>query len=247
MVAKTTELPNLRSMFPPDDGFTMAEFDLAQADAQVVASESNDETLKQIFREKLDLHTENAKTIFGKSHITHTERQKAKVGVHAVDYGCKARTLATNLAITVAEAEKFIKTWFEAHPGIEDWHKRIDSQLKTTSTIENKFGFRRFYMGKSSTLLSEALAWIPQSTVAIITYKGMLTIRKNYKVSDLQLLMQNHDSVLLQARDEICMDALRFCKQALEVPVPYDDPLIIPVGCKASKKNWGSIVDPFKE
>ena len=51
MVASTISLPNVKKMFIPDEGYTIIDADLEKADAQIVAWESGDEELKQIFRE----------------------------------------------------------------------------------------------------------------------------------------------------------------------------------------------------
>ena len=113
MVAKTTPLPNIRKLFVPDPGYMIADCDLAQADAQVVAWEADDEELKAVFRDPTaDLHDENAKTIFGT--LTPANRQLAKAGVHLTNYGGKARTCATALGITVKQAEDFQRKWFQA-------------------------------------------------------------------------------------------------------------------------------------
>jgi len=154
-------LPNVRKMFIPDPGMIIGDFDLAQADAQVVAWEANDEELKAIFRDpSADLHAENAKTIFGK--LTDKYRKLAKAGVHATNYGSGARTLASALGITVHEAERFQRRWFEAHPGIKEWHQRTLHSLQTKRMVTNAFGFRRYYFDRIEGLLPEALAWVPQ-------------------------------------------------------------------------------------
>ncbi len=97
---KGVSLPNIKTLFQPDPGFTIIDCDLAQADAQVVAAEADDDELRAIFNDPLrDLHNENAQAIFGGKHYpageVHPKRQMAKGGVHAVNYMVAARTLAT--------------------------------------------------------------------------------------------------------------------------------------------------------
>lgn len=238
MVAKTAELPNIRKLFIPDEGKVIIDCDLARADAQVVAWDAGDDVLKQMFREGADIHTENAKTIFGPS-AGKPERQKAKAGVHAVNYGVKGRTLAAALGVTVAEAEHFIDTWMAAHPPIKKWHERIENDLHTTRSIRNVFGYRRYYFDRLDNLLSQALAWIPQSTVGLVTNFGLLNIYKN--LPEVDLLLQVHDSLVMQCdRDKIAELAPKILEQ-MSVIVPYEDPLIIPVGFDWSEKSWGDV------
>lgn len=237
MVASTVELPNIRKMFIPDPDYTIFEVDLERADAQVVAAEAGDHELRRIFRDGIDIHTENAQFIFETEKITKDQRHKSKQGVHAVDYGVKGRTLAVHLGTTVAVAEKFINYWLSNHPGIREWHRRTQFDLRTTHSVSNKFGFRRYYFDRSQNLLPKALAWIPQSTVALVTYKGMLNIKKN--VPEVQQLLQVHDSIVGQIRTEIFDEVFPRVIENVLIPIPYEDPLIIPVTAKASTKSWG--------
>ena len=239
MVAQTLALPNVKKLFLPDPGYIIVDCDLAQADAQVVAWECNDVALKEIFQsDTLDLHEENAKAIFGT--LTKRNRQLAKGGVHAVNYGAKPRTLAAALGITVYEAERFMKLWFGAHPNIKDWQQRIDMQLATNRTVTNQFGNRRYYFDRVEHLLPEALAWIPQSTVALVINRALVNVDKNLRAS-VEPLMQVHDSLVMQIKKTAYPNILPELKANMEIVVPYDDPLIIPVGLEVSTSSWGEV------
>jgi len=241
MVAQTVELPNVKKLFLPDTGYIIVDCDLAQADAQVVAYEADDQELKDIFKDsEADLHNENAKTIFGQ--LTKRNRQLAKGGVHAVNYGAKARTLAAALGITIHEAERFMRIWFAVHPGIKEWQQRIDMQLATTRTVQNKFGNKRYYFDRVEHLLSEALAWIPQSTVALVINRALVNVDRNL-IDRVEPLMQVHDSLVMQIRKSAYPAVLPELKKNMEIVVPYDDPLIIPVGIEASEKSWGDVIE----
>lgn len=238
------KLPNIRKNFIPDPGFTIFDCDLEQADAQVVAWEANDDELKAIFQDPLaDLHNENTKVIFGSYPTSSNDprRHKCKAGVHLTNYGGSARTLASTLGITTHEAERFQRTWFGAHPNIRKWHKEIELQLQTRRFIENKFGYRRTYFDRVEGLLPEALAWIPQSTVAITINHGLVAIDE--QLPEVQLLLQVHDSLVGQYPTSIDHRIKPAIRQRLLVPIPYDDPLIIGVGIKTSTKSWGDCKD----
>ncbi len=248
MVAQTITLPNIRKLFIPDPGYYIAEADLAGADAQVVAWEANDEDLKDAFRAGVKIHIKNARDVFpdktrdmSDEAIKSTDRagglyHENKQAVHASNYGASARTLAITLGWTVADADNFQSRWFNLHPGIRDWQRRIDSQLQTSRTVWNKFGFRRIYFDRVEGLLPEGLAWIPQSTVAITSFRAGLQMEKQTPWAE--LLLQVHDSFVFQFPFEK-RGQLSLVKEALRVSVPYDDPLEIPWGLKVSDKSWG--------
>lgn len=239
--------PNVRKVLIPDPGYTIFDADLAQADAQIVAWDAGDVPLMEFFiaartDKTLDLHRTNAQAIFGHSSITDTERQLAKVGVHATNYGSSARTLARNLGITVAAAERFQARWFDAHPAIKEWHRRIAGQLQQAlPAVYNAFGYSRIYFGRTENLLPEALAWIPQSTVALAIDRGLVTLdRMHYPT--VQLLLQVHDSIVFQAPTASVTDELLLSiKQCLSVEIPYQTPLVIPVGLSSSTTSWGDV------
>jgi DNA polymerase I-like protein with 3'-5' exonuclease and polymerase domains len=166
------------------------------------------------------------------------QRQKAKAGVHAVDYYCQDRTLAVTLGISVHEAGKFIKSWFGAHPGIQAWHQRTIASLQATRTVHNKWGYRRIFYDRLDSIIPEALAWIPQSTVGITINKIWYEIYS--KLPEVQVLLQVHDSLAGQfptAQAESCITGIR--ELARSVVIPYDIPLNIPLGTKTSTTSWG--------
>lgn len=224
------QLPNVRKIFVPDPGYTFFDIDLDRADLQVVVWEAEDDELKQMLREGVDIHAENARTL-------NVSRQLAKGWVHGTNYGGGARTMAAACGITVHTAEKMRERWFAAHPGIKRWHERVEHSLKTKRTVQNAFGYRRVYFDRPEGILPEALAWIPQSTVACVINRAWMNIYNN--LPDVQVLIQVHDSLAGQypthlgewAKDSIAKNA--------RIMIPYPDVLVIPVGIKTSTKSWG--------
>lgn len=221
----------------------MFDADLQQADAQVVAWDANDEPLKEFFRAKasdptLDLHTQNAQDIYNFTRKpTYKERWTAKQGVHATDYVCSAREMARRLDMTVHQADTFQKRWFSIHPAIRVWHREIESQLMTTRSVSNKFGYRVLYFGRVERLLPEALAWIPQSTVVRIIDIGLE--RLEFELDEVDVLLQVHDSVIGQFKTDLYPTVREKIHERMLVTVPYDDPLVIGVDIACSRKSWG--------
>ena len=99
--------------------------------------------------------------------------------------------------------------------------------------------YKRYFFGRVEGLLPEALAWIPQSTVAIVINHGLANIDEN--MPDIQLLLQVHDSLLMQCLANLLRKLAPEVRRQMLITVPYDDPLVIPVGCKMSYHSWGDI------
>lgn len=223
-------LPNVRKLFIPDPGFTFFDMDLDRADLQVVVWEAGDGELKSILREGVDMHTENAK-------LLGISRQMAKVWVHGTNYGGGPRTMAIHCGITVHQAERMRTRWFEAHPGIRAWHGRTESQLSSKRYVENRFGYRRHYFDRIEGLLPEALAWIPQSTVACVINRVWMNLYDFLK--PVWVLLQVHDSLAGEFPTHRKAELLPKMKELSRITIPYDDPLVIPTGIKTSEKSWG--------
>ena len=255
MVAQTAPLPNIKNIFEPDPGYFICDSDLAQADAQVVAWDANDKPLMEFFTAakddpNLDLHGSNAADIFGGPPTKDNKhRKQAKAGVHAVNYDVKAKTLATTLGVSVYDAEKFIDTWHDKHPAIYDWKERIRREMQTQRVIYNKFGNRFVFFDRvdSPTALSEALAWIPQSTVALVINRAWLALEERIIETSLfdfiQVLLQVHDSLVYQMKQLTFRRYLPLVEECFSVPVPYNTPLIIPAGLAYSPTSWGDCRD----
>jgi len=233
--------PNLRKLLVPDPNYTLVEFDLPQADAQVVAWDSGDEKLKAIFKDSTrDLHTENARDIFGAcTGKSDPRRQHAKVGVHAVNYKASARVIAAALGIPLAAAELFILNWFKNHPQIVHWHDRLYTQMTNQKFVENKFGYRRYCFDRVEEDHKHAIAWVPQSTVAIITNTGIKRVDDTLSTSGVDFLLQVHDSAVFQVWTKDGPALVSKIRDCMTVKVPYDDPLEMVPDFKASENSWG--------
>jgi DNA polymerase I-like protein with 3'-5' exonuclease and polymerase domains len=169
-------------------------------------------------------------------------RREGKIGVTGnTNYGGGPRTMAANCGITVHQAERMQQRWFEVHPGIRAWHERTLNSLETTRSVRNRFGFRRFYFDRIEGLLPEALAWIPQSTVACVINMGLLNVSVN--LPPVAILLQVHDSLVFQIETQRAAELLPQVRDQLKILIPYEDPLIIPVGLKQSTKSWGDVSD----
>lgn len=233
-------LPNLRSTIVPDPGYTIFNCDLERADLQVVAWESDDSPLKSMLREHVDIHTENAKDLWGVQQPTEQQRHAGKKFVHLTNYGGGARTCAIGCHITVHQADLLQRRWFEIHPGIKDWHRRIQAALMGTRTVTNRFGYRRVYFDRVDGLLPEGLAWVPQSSVAILISLMQMAIELELG-HHAPIFMQGHDSLVGQYYTPHENQVLPLIQQVTQIAIPYPDPLFIPLELATSTSSWGEV------
>lgn len=214
---------------------------------------------RDVFSEKVkDMTDEEIKAGSGMPGSIYDSVKKA---THGTNYGGTASTLAYRLHWKQSEAEEFQEKWFHLHPNILNWHRRTERCLNGLQcwscfgytngahicptcgahvgrTIGNRFGYRVVYFDRVNELLTKALAWTPQSSVAINCNKGAIAIVDN--VPWCELLLQVHDSIIVQYPIKFS-DRLDDIKKALHsVSIPYKKrPLTIPWEAKVSRKNWG--------
>lgn len=182
--------------------------------------------------------------------------------IHAIHYFGSSKGIAPKVKRTVSQVVAFKLKWFDLHPSIPKWHERTLRHLEGTEcwncyalstlagkrctecdtslgrTVKNAFGYRRIYFERvGDKMRREALAWTPQSTVAIVTQRGALLIEETYDF--IELLLQNHDSLVFQLplSERDALDSIR--KTLNSICVPYKDPLYIPWNSKCSEISWG--------
>jgi DNA polymerase-1 len=239
-------LPNVRKIFVPDPGFTIFDTDLSKADLRIVTWESDEDEMKQMLREGFDPYIESARECYNDRTITkirpdgseHPKYKQFKSFAHGTHYLGTPYGLAGRIGITVHEAEKTQRWYFSRFPKIKEWQERFKGELQSRRYVQNIFGYRRYYFNKiTEDTMREAIAWLPQSTVALYINRIWMNIYKRYP--HIWVLLQVHDSLVGQFpsfRKEECLKQLN---EAGQIVLPYADPLVIPVGIKTSDVSWG--------
>jgi len=221
----------LRSMFVPDEGYEMAEFDLNRGESWIYAHLSEDPELLRIHTEGLDFHSETASAISGEfddeprdvEWIIKNKKGKAyklrylgKRINHASSYRMGAFKGAevvnqesdeTGVTVTVAEYKKAHQIWlakYWAVPGT--WWPEIEEQLSKTRTMETPYGRQlTFHDRWGDKLFRDATAYVPQSTSVDYLNRGFLKVFHEFvktRAWGVSVLAQTHDSILVQYKIE---------------------------------------------
>lgn len=237
------ELPNVRKLFIPDPGCTFFDIDLSSADLRIVVWESDEPEMKAMLREGLDPYTEIAKEFYHDPSITKKDprRQTFKAFAHGTNYLGSAKGLAERLGLSVHDAEKTQAWYFGRFKRIKKWQDDLKDQVFKRRMVENVFGYRQYFFDRiEGTIFNQAAAWIPQSTVACLINRAYVNVDSTLTDQHgIEVLLQVHDSLAGQFPTHLGDEAIRKIVDCATIPLPYSDPLVIPVGVKTSTVSWG--------
>lgn len=238
---------SLRTMFIADEGCELAEFDLNRGESWVYAHLSDDEELIRIHREGLDFHSITAATVasaFGESPpsiewiVENREGDSYKLRYlgkkinHASAYRMGYYRAAeiinseaddTGITVVTSQTKNAQTLWKWKYPGIPAWWREIEHQLATNRTMVTPYGrVCQFPFPFGDKLYKEATAYVPQSTSVDYLNRGMLRVFNTLcKNGPVDLLHQNHDSILVQypieIRDEVVPQIIHLLQSTLVV------------------------------
>jgi len=239
-------LPNIRKMFIPDPGYTFYDIDLSKADLRIVVWESDCREMKAMLNEGRDPYIEIAREFYRDPTISkklpsggeNPKYRLFKSFAHGTHYLGTPTGLARRLGLTVHEADRTQRWYFGRNPEIKAWQTQFVETLSRTRKVRNVFGFERYYFDRiDDATAREAIAWLPQSTVAIYVNHILVALGENARF--VQPLLQVHDSAPGQFPTVYREAALEELRAASNITLPYDDPLVIPVDVKTSEVSWG--------
>jgi|SRR5579862_127079 len=162
------------------------------------------------------------------SAIKHSTREYdlGKRVIHAKNYSMGPRTFQLNVlelsegsvALSFKESKEFLATHEQTFPEILEWQGQVKGVLAATRTLRNLYGYpRHFGHLWNDELERQALAFIPQSTVAVITHKAFTELFWRIKREKLPwtLLNQKHDSITLECPEVHGEKACQYLKEHL--------------------------------
>jgi DNA polymerase I len=202
------------------------------------------------FRAGEDIHSTTAAAIYGigKEAVTKDMRRHAKAINFGLIYGMSAFGLTRTTDLTLAEAEDFVKAYFQKFPGVKKYLDGIRKLAAEQGYVETLLGRRRYFpalQSKSNVQMKnreerEAINAPIQGTAADIMKIAMLKIPSALKDAGLngKMLLQVHDELVLECPRE------EMEKTAWLVQETMTDayPMSIPLSTEArSGPSWGAM------
>ena len=137
----------VRRAFVAEPGWRLIAADYSQVELRVMAHISGDEGLLGAFARGEDIHASTAAAIMGVSlaEVTSDMRRVAKAVNFGLSYGQTAYGLSNATDLTQAEAEDFIKAYFERFPRVREYIDTTKAHATRQGYVETLLGRRRYF------------------------------------------------------------------------------------------------------
>ena len=245
--------PQIRNAFTVPPGYVWVAADYSQLELRVAAVITDDEDMKDVFRNGRDIHTEVASMIFKKAadKVTKSERVMAKHVDFGIIYGRSAQSLVSGAELeykdpdaewwSVDDAELFLYRFLNGFPKLKAWIDATKVLALKQQYIESPLGRRRRWPfippGTANGVGREAVNFPIQGTASDICLDAMVKLHDQLP-KGAYVLFPIHDSINFEVREDILEPVLHQIYQVmtsstlLKTDVPFD--VEIEIG-----KKWG--------
>ncbi len=245
----------IRYAFRARPGFTLVALDYSQIELRLAAILSQDEKLCEIFRSGRDVHAEVAAAVFKvpSDEVDREMRRRAKIINFGILYGMGVNALKAQLGTSTAEAHQFLEDYFETFKTLAQYLESTKGFARKHGYTETLFGRRRQFPEMKSSLpyvraQAERMAINApiQGTQSDIIKLAMVRIdellHREGNTEDAHLLLQVHDELIYEIRNEMCVELTAKIKHIMETALPSEMAGGVPIIAQAkSGPNWGEM------
>lgn len=254
----------IRKAFIAEKGHKLLSFDYSQIELRLAAHMSGDKKMIKAFKEGVDIHTQTAAEINEVSlkDVTQAMRREAKAINFGILYGQGPHGLAETADIPYARAKEFIGRYFRTHKEIEKFINKTIEQARKDGYVKTLFGRRRYLpeinssvmqvrkgaermaintplQGTAADMIKIAMVEIAKSlTPPSLRSDASLLIRREGGGEDIRMLLQVHDELLFEIREDDIEKTVIKLKEIMENVIKLKVPIVVDV---SMGENWGSL------
>lgn len=242
-----TELGSrMRGFFVAKEGYTLIDADYSQIELRVLSHLSGDENMIKAFTGGADIHTETASQVFNvpQDFVTSQMRSRAKAVNFGIVYGIGAFSLGKSIGVSNKEAQDYINSYLAHYSGVDRYMKESIEKAKKTGYAVSAYGRRRYLPELSASnhnirAFGERVARnMPiQGTAADIIKIAMVKVEQRLEAENLdaKLILQVHDELIVEAREDCAERAAEILKTEMENAAKLSVPMEVDIG---SGKTW---------
>ena len=229
----------VRRAFVAEPGWKLIAADYSQVELRVMAHISGDEGLLSAFARGEDIHASTAAAIMGVplAEVTPDMRRVAKAVNFGLSYGQTAYGLANATDLTQAEAEDFIKAYFERFPRVREYIDTTKAFATRQGYVETLLRRRRYFPelqpgSKAPHNVRQAAERMAinapiQGTAADIINIATIHLQRALRERDLRarLILQVHDELVVEAPEEEVATVAPLMREVMENAFELKAPL----------------------
>ena len=231
----------LRAMFQPAAGNTFVAADYSALELRIMALLSNDAPMIEAFKAfdagiGPDVHTLNGCMIFNctKEQITEEIRVFCKRTIFGAAYGAAAPKIYQTLSlmrddnlkplfprITLSEVERVLGMWWQLHPSIAAWQKKLIYSRRSNGFLASPWhGRKRFFIGGEKA--QEEVNFPIQSGAADLQNTAVKKFVEAFPfdyVNHRGVVAQVHDQLVVECRKSEAEDVKRLLESCMTVTI----------------------------
>jgi len=235
-----------KAFVPRNEEYTLLSADYSQIELRIIASMSNDEAMKEAFRQGLDIHTATAANIYkvALDQVDRDMRRNAKSVNFGIVYGISAFGLSENLGIPRKEAAEIIDTYFATFPGIKKYMDSTMASAREKGYVETLMGRRRIIRDINSAngvmrgfAERNAINAPIQGSAADMIKIAMINIYSEFQKRKLQsrMTMQVHDELVFDVYKPEVEQVKQIVGDLMRTALPLDVPVEVEMN---TGDNW---------
>lgn len=237
----------IRKAFAADKGYKLVSLDYSQIELRLAAHMSGDERMIEAFQKEEDIHTATAAAInnLELDQVTPELRREAKAVNFGILYGQGSHGLAQAADISYGRAKEFIEEYFKVYKDVKKYVDESIEGAREKGYAETLFGRRRYLPEINSSVVmvrkgAERMAINTplQGTAADMIKVAMIRVAREIDWSSVKMLLQVHDELLFEIKEEEVAKATKRIKEIMENVIKLKVSII--VDAKVGD-NWGEM------
>ena len=240
----------VRQGFIASPGTKLVSIDYSQIELRIMAHISQDEAMLEAFRQGQDIHAATAAAIYNipLEKVDKSQRRHAKAINFGLIYGMSAFGLTRATELTLAEAENYIKAYFDHFPKVKAWLDNTRVLAAKQGYVETLLGRRRYFpnlqTGTNFAMRQreerEAINAPIQGTAADIIKLAMIQLPEAFAKARLKgcMLLQVHDELIFEVPEKEVAETIAAARAVMEHTLPLDVPLLTEA---RTGSNWGEL------
>ena len=243
---RTPEGRKIRKAFVPDKAYVLVAADYSQIELRIMAHLSGDKRLLEAFASGEDIHSITAASVFGLpiELVTSEMRRKAKEINFGIIYGMGAFKLSNQIGVSLKVAKQYLEDYYQTYSGVKEFMETAPDDASRVGFVTTILGRKRYLpdLTNPNKMAQQAARRIAinttmQGSAADLMKLAMINVHSRLKTEKLpaNLILQVHDELVLEAREDHLEAAINLLKFEMEHAYELSVPLVVDV---SFGQNW---------